>query len=273
MRGTLDPTGKPNTHLKSIELLCGSPHCWSAAKISSAVAIRNDSCWLWPFEWLDDAAIVWAVQGYLQCVKAGFPPTLSQEHAWSHFYKQYAPVVRRVIAASSRQALPTTEADDLSQEVWKEIVVQLPKLVYSPGRARLSSWLAGLATKKIRRLANTLPPSSAQDFVGVESVAESLRSRDLGPEDMCFMGEIWAQLEAALAKLRQQATPKTYEVFCRRFFWGQSVKDVAVAVELSSHEVRCRCHRATRKWRTLTKSLAVLERAVDVPQSSKPLWR
>ena len=170
--------------------------------------------------------------------------------------------------------MPAAEPDDLSQEVWREILIQLPKLAYNPARGRLSSWLAGLTRRKIRRLANALPRCSAECSVGLDSLAQTLQSRALGPEDACYMGEVWEQLEAALAKLRERTSAKTYEVFRRRFFWRQSVKEIAAALQLSRNEVRCRYHRATKKWRVLTNGFAVVGRPISVPSGAiSPLPR
>ncbi len=82
------------------------------------------------------------------------------------------------------------------------------------------------------------------------------------------MGEVWAQLRATLAKLRQQTSAKTYEVFWWRFFWREGSKEVATALELSPHEVQCRYYRARRKWRALTKGAMLLR---DVMNLAEPL--
>jgi DNA-directed RNA polymerase specialized sigma24 family protein len=253
MNDILRSVDEPDADLDSIALLCWSMGSWDAAKITTVVAIRSDLVFFWPAEWLDDAEIVSAVQSFLQSKRTRVPVAPSQQRAWDHFYRQYHPLVRRTVATSCRRESPVAEPDDLSQEVWGEILVQLPKLAYDSARAGLSSWMAGLTR------------SLAECSVAVESLAEFLRSRDLGPEDVCFMGEVWAQLEAALAKLRERTSAKTYEVFWRRFFWRQSVKEIAAALDLSSHEVRCRYHRVRRKWQELTKGLAVLGHNIDVP--------
>jgi len=265
MNDILRSVGEPDVSLDSAEVFCWSNGCREAATITSAVAIRNDLAYWWPVELLDDATIVLAVQVFLKRKKAGLPIVPGQQQVWDHFYRQYHPLVRRVVAASRRGAVSSIEPDDLSQEVWGEILGQLQKRTYNPDKAGLSSRLVGLARRKACRLASFLCPTLAQCFVKIESMAELLQSRDLGPEDVCFMGEVWAQLEAALAKLRQQTSSKTYEVFCRRYFWRQSVKAVAAALALSSNDVWCRYRRVRRKWRALTEGLAILGDVIDVP--------
>jgi RNA polymerase sigma factor (sigma-70 family) len=256
----LQPRDKPDMDHSSTGLLCCSNGCWDSAAITTVVAIRSDLGCLWPVEWLDDAAIVLAVQSYLHCRKAGRPAAAHQEQAWDRFYREYHPLVRRTVAVSCRFAAQASERDDLSQEVWGEIVAQLPKLTYNPARANLSSWLVGLICRKVRRVSNAMRPPHSQYFLGVENLIEALKSQDLGPEDICFMGEVLTELESALAKFRKRTSAKTYELFYRRFFWGQSVKEVAALLDLSPNEVRCRYHRALKKWQSVAKGLSVLGR-------------
>ena len=132
----------------------------------------------------------------------------------------------------------------------------------------------GVDATKGSPLGECSTPSVAECSVAVERLANALPSRDLGPEDAYLMGEAWVQLQTALGNLRERTSAKTYGVFWRRFFWRQSVKEIVAALDLSSHEVRCRYHRVRRKWRELTKGLAVLGHNVDVPtQPNSPLPR
>ena len=73
------------------------------------------------------------------------------------------------------------------------------------------------------------------------------------------------QLQTALDKLRERMLAKTFEVFWRRLFQGQSVKKVAAALDLTPNEACYRYRRGKCKWRALTKNLAVPGVAIDVP--------
>jgi DNA-directed RNA polymerase specialized sigma24 family protein len=86
-----------------------------------------------------------------------------------------------------------------------------------------------------------------------------LPSPDLGPADQCVVREIRGQMDAALARLREQTSPENYELFYRRFRWGQSASEIAAALDLTPEEVRYRHYRLMRKWRKLTRRMALLE--------------
>jgi RNA polymerase sigma factor (sigma-70 family) len=269
MYGILCPANESGSDLESIVVFCSST-AWSDAAITSAMALREDLADWRPVEWLDDAAIVLAVQSFLRRKKARPPASPSQQQVWDHFYRHYHRLVRYTVASSCRRAVPTVEADDLSQEVWEEIVFQLPRLAYDSARATLSSWLTGLARRKVHRSSRRPPCLPAKRLVDVEHLAKFLRSNDLGPEDLCFLGEVRSQLKAALVRLRRQTSARSYEVFWRRFLLGQSVKAVAAIVELDAHEVRCRCHRVKRKWRAVVGGMEILEKVVDALPDENP---
>jgi DNA-directed RNA polymerase specialized sigma24 family protein len=233
------------------------------------MAIREDLIDWRPAEWLDDSGMVSSVQSFLECKKTRRPPPPSQQRAWDHFYRQYHPLVRRIIALSVCRPTSGVETDDLSQEVWGEIVVQLPKLTYRSTRANLSSWLAGLTRQKVRRLAGEPSHALTRYYSDVEDLVGALPSKNLGPEDACFLGEVWVQLETALAKLGERTSAKTFEVFWRRLFQGQAAKEIAAALELTPNEVCYRYRRAKCKWRELTRNMTVLGHAIDVPTRVK----
>jgi RNA polymerase sigma factor (sigma-70 family) len=264
----LDGAKRKPTDLDSIELLCWSTTCWDVAAATTIAAIRYDLLDWWPANGLDDATIVVVLQSFLQCKQARSPPLLHQQRVWEHFFKQHHPLIRRAVARACRGVVPPAEYEDLSQEIWREIVTQLPKLTYNSARASLSSWLAGLVRQKIRRLVNCALHCLKRGSLTVEGLAELLQSEDLSPEDVCFLKEALARLEAILAKLRRQMSPETYEVFCRRFFGRERFKDIAAALELTSDQTRFRYQRARKKWRALTRSWVIFGRPVS--DSSPP---
>jgi RNA polymerase sigma factor (sigma-70 family) len=274
MHRTLLPASELRSSLESLALLCCSAGCWDETDITTVAAFREDLVDWRPVEWLDDAAMVAVVQAFLRCRRARRIPSRSQQRAWDHFFRRYYPLVRAAVAVSCRDVASRVEHDDVSQEVWDEILIQLPRLAHWQIRASLSSWLMGLVRQKVRRLASRLSRCAAGPSLDVARFADSLRSKDSSPEDMYFMQELWAQLQAALERLRHRTSERTYAVFCRRLFQRQSFKEIAAALKLTSSQARLRYHRAHKKWRVLTDGLALVGCPLDVSSpANSPLPR
>ena len=70
------------------------------------------------------------------------------------------------------------------------------------------------------------------------------------------MKETQEQMDATLAELRERMSPKTYEVFHRRFLDRQSAREAAAALGMTAKGVQRRYDRATRQWHFLTKEPA-----------------
>ncbi len=232
-----------NSQLDSFVLWCLPDY----ASVATVVAVQDVSGFLPPFEPLPTA--ISDVRAYLQRLsnRQSIAPRLEQ--AWNGFYSQYKPLVGRVSAMSCH----TSESDDISQEIWMEIVAQLTKLTDGRIRGNFSSWLVGLTLRQANRTVRRDALPLAQEPSPIESLA--LASPYLEPDDECILNEMWGQLDHALAELRRRTSSENYEVFYRRLFLGEPFKKIAATLSLTSHEVRCRYHRLKRKWKALTKRL------------------
>jgi RNA polymerase sigma factor (sigma-70 family) len=204
-----------------------------------------------------DAALLFEVRSFLACKAIGSPIPPPLQHAWNVFYWRYESLVRREARRSCRFALSGHELDDLIQEIWRTIVAQLPRLAYDRARGDLFCWLAGLTRRKVRHLARRLVPSWAECSVPIDVLAGFLPSPVPGPEEASSIGELWEQLGAALDRLRKRTSPKTYDVFCRRFIDGQTNVQVAADLGLSPKAVQLRYDRAMRKWQKLAGDLGI----------------
>ena len=154
----------------------------------------------------DDATMLAEVQWYLNRTTTNQNHPMSPDllRAWERFYRRYEPLVRQIVAASYHRTACAADHEDFVQEVWTEIVAKLPRLTYSPDRGRLSSWLAVLTRRKVRRLAHRLACSWARHPHAIDNPEILLPSPDLGPEDQCVVREIRGQMDAALARLASE---------------------------------------------------------------------
>ncbi len=250
-----------NAPLESIVLWCLPDY----ASVATVVAVQDVSSFLPPFEPLPTA--ISDVRAYLQRLGSRQSITPRLEQAWNGFYSQYKPLVGRV----STMSCHTSESDDISQEIWMEIVVQLTKLADGHIRGNFSSWLVGLTLRQANRTVRREALPLTQEPSPIESLA--LASPDLEPDDECILNEMWSQVDHALAELRRRTSPENYEVFYRRLFLREPFKEIAAALGLTSHEVRCRYHRLKRKWQALTKRLGLNNDGIspcDSPLPRKP---
>ena len=92
---------------------------------------------------------------------------------------------------------------------------------------------------------------------GLESV--SLPSSDLGPEGMYRLHELHERVGDVLRKLRGQVSQASYEVFHRRFFRHEGIKQIAAALRLTPKAAQHRYDRAASKWRLLTQGFGLPE--------------
>lgn len=219
---------------------------------TTEVVLQGASGICWDFEPLADVS---AVQTYLRCRVSRCPAPPGLEQSWDRFYRRYQPLVRWVIAKSCHPV----ERDDISQEIWTEIIVELPRLTDGSIQGDFSSWLAGLTRRKMGRVVHQQGTCWKLGQLSIEIENAPLASSDLGPDEECLFKEMLEQLEAALTKLRNQTSQKNYELFCRKFFGNQSAQKIAAAFSLTPNEVKCRYRRLKRKWQRLVKDSAAYQ--------------
>ena len=247
--------GRPPAALDSWILLCGVVAEADTVAITTAVAICQSPLTMWfgdsgVFD--EDVALVIDVQSYLRN-RSEHPPSPYSRQAWNTFYGRFQVVVKRIAATFSRRAISLADREDVSQAVWEEIVAKLPDLAYSPARGGLSAWVTVLAWRRARRLTY----SEVRLCHTIECINDAVPSLAPGPEQLCCLREIRDQLEAALAKLGERTSARSYEVFYRRVFGGESVGQIAASLELTPDNVRQLHCRTMQKWRRLAKDVAL----------------
>lgn len=246
--------GEYDARLDSIVSVCWTVGCWHTTATAGIVAPRTGSSLLCIAAPTDDVvALVFETQYYLGCRRIGcqVPPRLN--HAWKAFHREWEPLIRHMAAVACRRALPAVDYDDLVQDVWHEIVKKLPGLCYWPDLGGLSGWLATVIRRKAVKVARRHLQYIARHQCLSESEAESLPCPHLGPEDLYRVTEMRCEVDLAFGRLKARTSERNYEIFRRRFLWGQTAQEIGAAVGLTAQEVRYRYHRVKRRWRKLTK--------------------
>jgi RNA polymerase sigma-70 factor (ECF subfamily) len=160
-----------------------------------------------------------------------------------------------VYGALLRFGLAPGDAEEVAQEVFLRAWRALDRF---EERAQLSTWLYRIAFNEAqRRLARRVPPATALDPGGEESVATIPEASYLGPQARVLDREFEAVLDAALAQL--PADWRTAVVL--RDIEGLSTEDAAALVGIRQAAFKSRLHRGRMALRTLLEPYLGLEDA------------
>jgi len=165
--------------------------------------------------------------------------------AWTDFHGSVDPTIR---AFAGRFFKSSCDIDDCTQEVWIDLIRNLPDFDFDQTRGRFTSWLftvvrnkaTDIVRRQARRAAEPINAGLDQPDLGAESPSESLARK----------AEI-ESVRTALAKLKSRTSEKNYQLLHMRHIEGRDVADVAEALGISPSQVWAREHRLKGKLRKL----------------------
>lgn len=199
-----------------------------------------------PMSEVTDAALLAAAQVYLERQLAGDASEGAPAEAWQRFYELYGPLIRRFTLACQ---VPKSEVDDCVQDVFRTVIVALRDFKYDPDQGRFRSWLfsvvrsraTDLVRRRLRRAARRFAPrADATTWDAAVDPVETLERR-------------WRQevVHTVVKQLREQVSPRNFEVFYLRSIKELSVAETATKLGSTPEKVRYRHHRMVRKFREL----------------------
>ncbi len=173
------------------------------------------------------------------------------ELAWATLVARFR---RPVFVLASRLGLTPAEADDVCQETLLAFLDGLRRGNFVRGRGRLSSWLFGIASMKVRqtwdeRARRAREKAGNTDGGGVPAVAE------------CDQLEIWDLtwqrnlMDQALARVPLEVDANTWRAFTAVQLEGRVPADVAVELGMTRNAVFIAKHRVLKRLRVLLKEL------------------
>jgi RNA polymerase sigma factor (sigma-70 family) len=165
-------------------------------------------------------------------------------HAWDVFYHTYTGVLRRMAAEFH---LDAQQSEDLVQETWARVIVNLSKFEWHEHGAGLRGWLytmirnqaLNLVRQKVRR------PLKLASGVEMRDVADP----GPGPEEQweaCWDREL---LHHAIEELAKRVSPLNHRLMILRWLEEQSLAETAALLNLSEKQVTYRQHRLFHKLR------------------------
>jgi RNA polymerase sigma-70 factor (ECF subfamily) len=131
----------------------------------------------------------------------------SDERAWREFVDYYAPIIYRWCA---RRGLQDTDAQDVTQQVLLKLATKLPAFTYDPSRS-FRSWLRTITYHAWADfLSEQGPVASAHPNEWAALTTAEAREDLLRRIEDEFDMEL---LEQAMARVREQVEPATWEAF------------------------------------------------------------
>ncbi len=170
---------------------------------------------------------------------------VEDDASWRAFFEAYWRLIYNV-------ARKTGLSDDEAQEVVQDTVIavarKMPEFRYDPAKGSFKQWLLLITRRRIqdrlRRLYRSLPVTRAQgDTEFIQNMPEPGAAPD-AQIDAAWESE-WEEnlFQAALARVRQRANPKQYQVFDYCVLQNMSAPDVARMLGLNAAQVYLAKHR------------------------------
>jgi len=172
---------------------------------------------------------------------------LSDSDSWQTFFEMYWRLLYNV---ARKSGLADSEAQDVVQETVIAVARKMPDFRYDPAKGSFKQWLLLITRRRIhdqlRRLYRSAPTADIRrELPG--GGAEDLPSAELAPDAQIAAAweEEWREniFCAALARVRQRANPKHYQVFDYCVLQNIRAPEVARMLGLNAAQVYLARHR------------------------------
>ncbi len=169
------------------------------------------------------------------------------DEAWGRLIRLYGPVV---YAWCKRRGLQPSDAEDITQEVFRVVLLRITDFRREQPGSTFRGWLWTITRNKTgdylrRRQAQPQPAGGSEAREQLEQLAAESRPNDDDPE----AGAERLLYRRALDLIRSEFEPPTWEAFWRIVVDGQRPADVAPATGLSLNAVYLAKSRVLRRLR------------------------
>lgn len=191
---------------------------------------------------------------------------LGDSESWHAFFDTYWRLIYNV---ARKSGLSDDQAQDVVQETVIAVARKMPEFRYDPAKGSFKHWLLLICRRRIhdhlRRVYSSRHHASQtqEELTGAE---ENVPAPMLPPDAQ--MDQNWEQewrenvLQMALARVRQRANPKQYQVFDSCVLHNMRASEVASMLGLSAAQVYLAKHRISAAVKRAAKEVeAELSRA------------
>lgn len=174
---------------------------------------------------------------------------LEDHESWHTFFETYWRLIYNVARKSGL-------SDDQAQEVVQETVIavarKMPGFMYDPAKGSFKHWLLLISRRRIQDLFRRIYSSRAaarESYEETEALIEDVPGQALPPDIQ--IDSDWERqwhenvFQTALARVRQRANPKHYQVFDCCVIRDMPAAEVARMLSLSAAQVYLAKHRVS----------------------------
>ena len=188
------------------------------------------------------------VQAYLTLAPGQEVPIADLRESWRSFYETYDPIIRRFAV---RCKVPRIDLEECTQEVWFKLLKNLPHFHHDTAASQFRTWLFAIVRNQvvdqIRR--NRIRAVSCL----TDHIAANLTSPNSDPAQLFDRAADLRDLRRAAELLRPLISDKSYRVLQLRWIEGKSIKEIAIALDLTPAQVRLRqCRMKKRLLRLIS---------------------
>lgn len=194
---------------------------------------------------MDNGAGEWVTTSAVLRRLADFDDTA----AWNAFADRFRAPIERF---AKGRGLSESDAEDVAQETLMDFARAFRDAGYDRGKGRLSSWLFGIAWRRVDRVRRKDERAVAEQpvgehptafWAGVEGDAAATRDWD----------EAWerARLERCLREVRREVQPSTFRVFEMLVLEHRSVEEAVAELGITRNAVYVAKHRVLGRLRDL----------------------
>ena len=184
---------------------------------------------------------------------------LGDSDSWRSFFETYWRLIYNV---ARKSGLADPEAQDVVQETVIAVARKMPEFRYDPEKGSFKQWLLLITRRRIQDHLRKLYRSAPMGGAGLErrgDGAEELPSPVLAPDAQ--IEAAWEQewrenlFHTALARVRQRANPKHYQVFDYCVLQNVPAPEVARMLGLNVAQVYLARHRMSATVKRAVKEL------------------
>jgi RNA polymerase sigma-70 factor (ECF subfamily) len=184
---------------------------------------------------------------------------VGDDASWRTFFDTYWRLIYNV---ARKFGLSDQEAQDIVQETVIAVARKMPQFRYDPSKGSFKQWLLLITRRRIqdhlRRLYRSLPMAPTgfgEETRRAEDVPTSLPAPD-AQIDAAWERE-WQEniFQTALARVRQRANPKSYQVFDYCVLQNLPAREVARMLGLNAAQVYLAKHRISLTVKRVAKEL------------------